>query len=94
MGRSNEDVVRTVEKGLELTIADVQRFLASPEGREFRERLAKGLMISAPLLLRLPVIRATPIGRLLGAFGGAALVTKLARALRDWEPTIDVKRLH
>jgi hypothetical protein len=88
------DVPRTIERGLEMTLADLRRFMASPEGRELRERVAKGMMISAPLLLRLPIVRSTPLGRLLGAFGGAALVAKLARSLRDWEPTMEVKRLH
>ena len=91
MASEAEDVVRTIERGLEETLADIRRYLASPEGRELRDRLAKGLMISAPLLLRLPIVRATPIGRLIGAFGGAAIITKLARSLRDWEPVVDIE---
>jgi hypothetical protein len=68
--------------------------MASPEGRELRDRVAKGLMISAPIIMRLPIVKGTPLGRLIGAFGGAAIVARLARSLRDWEPSIDVKRLH
>jgi hypothetical protein len=88
---ANEDVVKTLERGLELTLADIRKYMASPEGREMRERVAKGLIISAPLLLRIPFVRATPAGRLIGAFGGAALIAKLARSLRDWEPTVDIR---
>jgi hypothetical protein len=87
----SEELLRTVERGLELTLADVRRFAASPEGRDLREKLAKGLMFSAPFVLRLRIIRSTPVGRVLGAFGGAALVTKLAKMLRDWEPTVEVR---
>ena len=85
-----EEVLHTVERGLELVLADLRRYMASPEGQELRERVAKGLMISAPLLLRLPFIRNTPAGRMIAAFGGAAILTRLARALRDWEPAVEV----
>ena len=84
-------MLHTVERGLELALADIRKFAASPEGRELREKLAKGLMFASPFLLRLPIVRATPFGRLVGAFGGAALVTRLAKALRDWEPTVEVR---
>lgn len=60
--------------------------MASPEGRHLRRRVAQGLIIGAPLLFRLKFIRSHPVGRLLGVVGGAALVVKLAEALRDWEP--------
>ncbi len=91
MDQRSEEVLRRVERGLELTLTDIRRFAASPEGRELREKLAKGLMFSAPLLLRLRIVRSTPLGRVVAAFGGAALVTRLAKALRDWEPEVEIR---
>ena len=49
--------------------------------------------------MRIPGVRATPIGRLLGVTGGAALVVRAAEAIRDWERShpehqvIDVPRV-
>jgi hypothetical protein len=68
---------------------DVRRYLASPEGQLLRKRTAQVLIVAAPLLLRSKFIRATWPGRVLGVVGGAALVVKLAEALRDWEPQLD-----
>jgi hypothetical protein len=52
--------------------------------------LAQVAIIGAPLLFRLKFIRNHPVGRLIGVVGGAALVVKLAEALRDWEPQLDL----
>jgi len=60
-------------------------FLDSPAGRRLRRVLATTLMVSAPLVVRIPGLRRTPIGRLLELTGGAALVVKLAELIRDWE---------
>ncbi len=82
-----EDVSRRVSEGIE----ELKAYLASPEGQQLRKRIAQFAIIGAPLIFRMRFFRATPFGRILGMVGGAALVVKLAEALRDWEPTIDLE---
>ncbi len=77
-----DEALRRLDRG----VTDLRRYLASPEGREVRRRVAQVAILGAPLLFRLKFIRAHPVGRLIGLVGGAALVVKLAEALRDWEP--------
>jgi hypothetical protein len=52
--------------------------------------VAQALIISAPFLFRLKFFTRTWPGRVLGLVGGAALVVKLAEAMRDWEPLEDL----
>jgi hypothetical protein len=70
---------------------EVRTYLASPEGQELRKRIAQIAVVAAPLLFRMRFFRATPLGRVLGLVGGAALVVKAAEALRDWEPVVDIR---
>jgi hypothetical protein len=67
-------------------IREIRAYLASPEGQHLRRRVAQVLIIGAPILFRAKFVRRNPVGRVLGVVGGAALVVKLAEALRDWEP--------
>jgi hypothetical protein len=68
-----------------LTAAQVRDFLHTPAGRQVRRYVAVGLMITAPMLFRIPALRRSPLIRVLEALGGAAVVIKLAEAIRDWE---------
>jgi hypothetical protein len=70
---------------IDASVDDVVEFLDSPAGRRLRRVLATGLIVSVPLVMRIPGLRATPIGRLLTVTGGATMVVKLAEAIRDWE---------
>ncbi|MGZ5213951.1 MAG: hypothetical protein ACXWXM_09585, partial [Actinomycetota bacterium] len=47
--------------------------------------LATGLIVSVPLVMRLPWLKRTPIGKLIEVGGGAALLVKVAELIRDWE---------
>jgi hypothetical protein len=84
---------------IDASVDDVLEFLDSPAGRRLRRVLATGLIVSVPLVMRIPGLRATPIGRLLTVTGGATIVVKLAEAIRDWEralpehQVIDVPRV-
>jgi hypothetical protein len=84
---------------IDASVDDVVEFLDSPAGRRLRRVLATGLIVSVPLVMRIPGLRATPIGRLLTVTGGATVVVKLAEAIRDWErglpehQVIDVPRV-
>jgi hypothetical protein len=71
---------------LERGVEDFRRYMASPDGRQLRKRVAQALIISAPFLFRMKFFTRTWPGRILGLVGGAAAVVKLAEALRDWEP--------
>jgi hypothetical protein len=82
-----EELGRRLERGLE----DIRAYLASPEGQELRRRIAQVAVIAAPLLFRMRFFRASPVGRVLGLVGGAALLVKAAEALRDWEPAVGVE---
>jgi hypothetical protein len=70
-------------------VTEFRRWMASPEGRAVRRRVAQVLIVAAPLLFRMKFVRGSPVGRVLGLVGGAAVVIKLAEALRDWEPIED-----
>ena len=61
-------------------------WLATPQGRRFRQLFARVLLVSSPLIFRLRLLRATPLGRLIEFAGGAAVLVKLAEIIRDWEP--------
>ena len=66
----------------------VRTYLASDQGRRLRRGVATMLIVGAPLVSELPVIRRTPMARVLRAAGVVALVVKGAEWLRDWEPIL------
>jgi hypothetical protein len=80
-----DDRIQRVGNTVVVTAAQVQGFLHTPAGRKFRRYLAGGLILTAPLLFRIPGLRRLPFIRVLEAIGGAALLVKMAEALRDWE---------
>jgi hypothetical protein len=65
---------------------EARTLLATEQGRRMRAVLAGTLIMGAPVLSRLPILRRTLLGRLLGAAALAALVVKGAEWVRDWEP--------
>ncbi len=83
-----EHRLQEIADRLEASADEVMAFLDSPSGRRLRRVLATGLIVSVPLVMRIPGLRATPIGRLIGVTGGAALVVKAAEAIRDWERSL------
>jgi len=85
------DLLEEVTQRLSEGARELRAYLASPEGQQLRKRIAQFAIIGAPLIFRMRFFRATPLGRILGMVGGAALVVKAAEALRDWEPTVDLE---
>jgi hypothetical protein len=61
-------------------------FIASERGRRLRRQVATVLIVAAPVISELPVIRRHPVARILRTAGVAALVVKGAEWLRDWQP--------
>lgn len=81
-----------LEDALDRGIDDAQAWLASPTGRRFRAAAARGLLLAAPLILRHPFFK-TPLGRVVELAGAAALVTRVAEGIRDWEPAAGTVRV-
>jgi len=75
----------SVTERIELTAAQARAFLASPTGILFRRYVAMGVIVTAPVLFRIPALRRHPLIRTLELIGGAALLVKAAEALRDWD---------
>jgi hypothetical protein len=65
---------------------DAKKFLASEQGKRLRHYTATGLMIAAPAVASLPGIRKTKLAKIIEIGGGAAIVTRVAEMIRDWEP--------
>ena len=82
-----DDLTNRLSEGM----VELRAYLASPEGQQLRKRIAQAAIIGAPLIFRMRFFRAHPLGRILGMVGGAALVVKLAEALRDWEPLSEME---
>ena len=55
----------TVGQRIEITAAQARAFLASPAGVLFRRYLAAGVIVTAPLLFRIPGLRRYPLIRVL-----------------------------
>jgi hypothetical protein len=88
-----EHRLQEIADRFETSLDEVLAFLDSPSGRRLRRMLATGLIVSVPLVMRIPGLRATPFGRLIGVTGGAALVVKAAEAIRDWERSLPEHRV-
>jgi hypothetical protein len=66
--------------------ASARAYLASPGGRRIRHRLATVVIIGAPILSELPVVRRSKAARLLRTAAVGTLIVRGAEWLRDWEP--------
>lgn len=82
VSRAVEDVLDAAGEAAEAA----RSYLASEEGRELRRKVATAVIVGLPLVSELPVVRRTPIGRLVRTAALGALVIKGAEWLRDWEP--------
>jgi hypothetical protein len=83
-----EHRLQEIADRFDTSLDELLAFLDSPSGRRLRRMVATGLIVSVPLVMRIPGLRSTPIGRLIGMTGGAALVVKIAEAIRDWERSL------
>jgi len=61
-------------------------FMASERGKRVRRQVATVLIVAAPVISELPVIRRHRVARIVRATGMVALVVKGAEWLRDWQP--------
>jgi len=79
--------VRKIGDRIQIEAQEISRFLASPAGKRMRGVLAGAIILTAPLVFRVPGLRRYPLIRAIELLGGAALIVKFAEALRDWERT-------
>ncbi|HEV2686106.1 MAG TPA: hypothetical protein VGW79_05670 [Actinomycetota bacterium] len=70
----------------QMAVDEAKRFAASEQGRKIRHNVATGLIVAAPAVVSLPVLRRTRIGKWIELAGGAALVVTVAEKIRDWNP--------
>jgi hypothetical protein len=68
-----------------VAVDELLDFLDSPAGRRLRRVLATTVIVTLPIVMRIPGLKRSPILRVLELTGGAALVVKLAELIRDWE---------
>lgn len=73
------------EKAADATEA-ARAFLASERGRRLRGQIATLVIVGAPLISELPVVRRSPVARVLRTAAVGTLLIKGAEWLRDWEP--------
>ena len=64
----------------------MRAWLATPQGKRFRQLFSRVLILGSPLIFRMRIMRVSPLGRLIEFAGGAAVLIKLAEIIRDWEP--------
>lgn len=92
MGRPARDAAApqaVIDSALEAAtdLADAARaYLASEEGRRLRRRAAGAVIAATPLLTQIPLLRRSPMGRLLGTAAVGTAIVKGAEWVRDWEP--------
>jgi hypothetical protein len=80
--------METGRGGVGETLETAKALLATDRGRAARAALAAGIVVAAPIVMRLPAVRVHPIGRLIALAGGAAVLVQAAEAIRDWEPDV------
>ena len=77
--------LREIADRVDTSVDELLSFLDSPTGRRLRKHLATGLIVSVPLVMRIPWLKRTPIGKLIELGGGAVVLVKVAELIRDWE---------
>jgi hypothetical protein len=73
----------------DVAVDELLEFLDSPAGRRLRKVLAGAVIVSVPLIMRVPGLKRSPIGRLVALTGGSAILIGIAEAIRDWERSED-----
>ena len=84
-GSELRELAGELEDAVERGVDEARAWLISDRGRRYRTIVAGALVLAGPVILRHPIFR-TPLGKIVGMAGGAALVAKVADLIRDWEP--------
>jgi hypothetical protein len=79
------DRVKQLAEQADIAVDELLEFLDSPPGRRLRRVLAGAVIVSVPLIMRIPGLKRSPLGRLVAVTGGSAILVGMAEAIRDWE---------
>jgi hypothetical protein len=82
---SNVERIKQLAERADVAADELLDFLDSPAGKRLRNVLAGAVIVSVPLIMRIPGLRRSPLGRLVALTGGGAIVVGIAEAIRDWE---------
>jgi len=77
--------IRELAERADLAADELLDFLDSPAGRRLRKVVAGAVIVSVPLIMRVPGLKRSPLGRLVAVTGGSAILIGIAEAIRDWE---------
>lgn len=84
-GMSSVERIKHLAERADIAAEDLLEFLESPSGRRVRNVLAGAVIVSVPLIMRVPGLKRSPLGRLVAMTGGSAILIGIAEAIRDWE---------
>ncbi|HJR98749.1 MAG TPA: hypothetical protein VJ979_12685 [Actinomycetota bacterium] len=82
---SGMERIRELAERADLAADELLDFLDSPAGRRLRRVVAGAVIVSVPLIMRVPGLKRSPLGRLVAVTGGSAILIGIAEAIRDWE---------
>jgi hypothetical protein len=82
---SSMERIKHLADRADIAADELLEFLDSPAGRRLRNVLAGAVIVSVPLIMRVPGLKRSPLGRLVAVTGGSAILIGLAEAIRDWE---------
>jgi hypothetical protein len=68
--------------------AVARAYLATEEGRRLRHRVATALIVGAPLISELPLVRRSWAARILRTAAVGTLLIRGAEWIRDWDPSL------
>lgn len=86
---SSMDRVKHLAERADIAAEEMLEFLDSPAGKRLRRVLAGAVIVSVPLIMRVPGLKRSPLGRLVAVTGGSAILIGIAEAIRDWERSED-----
>jgi len=82
---SSVERIKHLAERADIAAEELFEFLESPSGRRMRNVLAGAVIVSVPLIMRVPGLKRSPLGRLVAMTGGSAILIGIAEAIRDWE---------
>ncbi|MDH4112422.1 MAG: hypothetical protein OEV60_07015 [Actinomycetota bacterium] len=77
--------IKLLAERADIAAEELLEFLDSPAGRRLRRVLAGAVIVSVPLIMRIPGLKQSPLGRIVAITGGSAILIGMAEAIRDWE---------
>ena len=82
---SGMERIKHLAERADIAADEMLEFLDSPAGRRLRGVLAGAVIVSVPLIMRVPGLKRSPLGRIVAVTGGSAILIGIAEAIRDWE---------